>query len=181
MRVYESDAIRNVAVIGHGASGKTALVDALAFVAGSSKRHGSVPDGTALTDYTPDEIERQYSISLGLAHAEWENAKINLIDTPGYLDFTGDALAGVYAADAALVAVGATSGVEAGTEQVWRYATERGIPRLFVASMMDKENADFEKVIAGIKKRFETRYAVALSCVKMMARPARCSCSRCST
>jgi len=152
MRVYESDAIRNVAVIGHGASGKTALVDALAFVAGSSKRHGSVPDGTALTDYTPDESERQYSISLGLAHAEWENAKINLIDTPGYLDFTGDALAGVYAADAALVAVGATSGVEAGTEQVWRYATERGIPRLFVASMMDKENADFEKVIAGIKK-----------------------------
>jgi elongation factor G len=152
MRVYESGAIRNVAVIGHGASGKTALVDALAFVAGSSKRHGSVPDGTALTDYTPDEIERQYSISLGLAHAEWEDTKINLVDTPGYLDFTGDALAGVYAADAAAVVIGATAGVEAGTEQVWRYATERGIPRLFVASMMDKENADFEKVLAGIKK-----------------------------
>ncbi len=152
MRVYESGAIRNVAVIGHGASGKTALVDALAFVAGSSKRHGSVPDGTALTDYTPDEIERQYSISLGLAHAEWENTKINLVDTPGYLDFTGDALAGVYAADAAVVVIGATAGVEAGTEQVWRYTTERGIPRLFVASMMDKENADFEKVLAGIKK-----------------------------
>jgi len=156
MRVYESNAIRNVAVIGHGASGKTALVDALAFVAGSSKRHGSVPDGTALTDYTPDEIERQYSISLGLAHAEWENAKINLVDTPGYLDFTGDALAGVYAADAAVIAVGATAGVEAGTEQVWRYATERGIPRMFVASMMDKENADFEKVLAGIKKDLTT-------------------------
>ena len=152
MRVYESDAIRNVAVIGHGASGKTALVDALAFVAGSSKRHGSVPDGTALTDYTPDEIDRQYSISMGLAHAEWENAKINLIDTPGYLDFTGDALAGVYAADAAVVVIGATAGVEAGTEQVWRYATERGVPRLFVASMMDKENANFENVIKGIKK-----------------------------
>ncbi len=152
MRVYESDKIRNVAVVGHGASGKTTLVDALAFVAGSSKRHGSVPDGTALTDYTPDEIQRQYSISLGLAHAEWEDTKINLIDTPGYLDFTGDALAGVYAADAALIAVSATSGVEAGTEEVWRYATERGIPRLFVASMMDKENASFEDIIEGIKK-----------------------------
>ena len=151
MRVYGSDNIRNVAVVGHGASGKTALVDALAFVAGSSKRHGSVPDGTALTDYTPDEIERQYSISLGLAHAEWMGAKINLIVAPGYLDFTGDALAAVHAADAALVVVGATAGVEAGTEQVWQYTTARGIPALFVASMMDKENADFEKVVEGIK------------------------------
>jgi elongation factor G len=153
MRVYGSDNIRNVAVIGHGASGKTALVDALAFVAGSSKRHGSVPDGTALTDYTPDEIERQYSISLGLAHAEWMDSKINLIDAPGYLDFTGDALAAVYAADAAVITVGATAGVEAGTELVWQYTTERGMPCLFVASMMDKENANFEDVLAGIKKQ----------------------------
>ena len=152
MRVYGSDNIRNVAVIGHGASGKTTLVDALAFVAGSSKRHGSVPDGTALTDYTPDEIERQFSISLGLAHAEWMDSKINLIDAPGYLDFTGDALAAVYAADSAVVTVGATAGVEAGTELVWQYTTERGMPCLFVASMMDKENANFEDVLAGIKK-----------------------------
>jgi elongation factor G len=151
MRVYASDAIRNVAVVGHGASGKTTLVDALAFVAGSSKRHGSVPDGTALTDYTPDEIERQYSISLALAHAEWMDTKINLIDTPGYLDFTGDAMAGVYAADAALIVVGATSGVEVGTEKVWEYAAERTIPRLFVVSMLDKEHADFERVYKDIK------------------------------
>ena len=146
MRVYGSDRIRNVAVVGHGASGKTTLVDALAFVAGSSKRHGSVPDGTALTDYTPDEIERQYSISLALAHAEWMDTKINLIDTPGYLDFTGDAMAGVYAADAALVVVGATTGVEVGTEKVWEYAADRGIPRLLVVSMVEKENDDFERV-----------------------------------
>jgi len=151
MRVYASDAIRNVAVVGHGASGKTTLVDSLAFVAGSSKRHGSVPDGTALTDYTPDEIERQYSISLALAHAEWMDTKINLIDTPGYLDFTGDAMAGVYAADAALIVVGATSGVEVGTEKVWEYAAERAIPRLFVVSMLDKEHADFERVYKDIK------------------------------
>ena len=103
MRVYPGDAIRNVAVVGHGGSGKTSLVDALAFVSGSSKRHGSVPDGTALTDYTPDEIERKYSINLGLAYAEWRDTKINLIDTPGYLDFIGDAAAGIYAADAALI------------------------------------------------------------------------------
>ena len=102
MRVYKTPEIRNVAVVGHGASGKTSLVDALAFVAGTSKRHGSVKDGTALTDYTADEIERKYSINLALAVAEWMDTKLNLIDTPGYLDFTGDALAGVYAADSAV-------------------------------------------------------------------------------
>src|SRR5207253_3737974 len=84
MRVYKTTEIRNVAVVGHGAGGKTSLVDALAFVAGTSKRHGSVKDGTALTDYTADEIERKYSINLALGVAEWMNTKINLIDTPGY-------------------------------------------------------------------------------------------------
>ena len=157
MRVYAGDAIRNVAVVGHGASGKTTLVDALAFVAGSSKRHGSVPDGTALTDYTPDEIERQYSISLALAYAEWMDKKINLIDTPGYLDFTGDAMAGIYAADAALVVVGATAGVEVGTEKVWEYAAARSIPRLFMVSMLDKEHADFERVYKDIKDHLTTK------------------------
>src|SRR2546425_10604430 len=107
MRVYTTGEIRNVAVVGHGASGKTSLVDALAFVAGTSKRHGSVKDGTALTDYTPDEIERKYSINLALGVAEWMETKVNLIDTPGYLDFTGEALAGVGAAGGALVGVSA--------------------------------------------------------------------------
>ena len=152
MRVYEGAQIRNVAVVGHGASGKTTLVDALAFVAGSSKRHGSVKDGTSLTDYTPDEIERQYTINLALAYAEWMDAKINLVDTPGYLDFAGDALAGIYAADAALIVLSATSGVEVGTEQVFEYATERGLPRMFFVSLMDKEHADFDRVFNDISE-----------------------------
>jgi len=152
VKVYTGDVIRNVAVVGHGASGKTSLVDALAFVAGSSTRHGSVLQGTALTDYTPDEIERQYSISLALAHAEWKGVKINLIDTPGYLDFIGDALAGIYAADTALIVVSATAGVEVGTEKTWEFAAKRGIPRLFFLSLLDKENADFEKVYKDIKE-----------------------------
>jgi elongation factor G len=90
MRVYGSDAIRNVAFVGHGGSGKTTLVDALAFVSGASRRHGSIKDGTTLTDYTPDEIARQHSISLGLAYAEWMDTKLNLLYTPGYLDFFGE-------------------------------------------------------------------------------------------
>src|SRR2546427_331055 len=153
MRVYKTPEIRNVAVVGHGASGKTSLVDALAFVAGTSKRHGSVKDGTALTDYTPDEIERKYSINLALAVAEWMDIKLNLIDTPGYLDFTGDALAGVWAADGAVVVLAAAAGVEVGTEKVWDYCEQRRLPRILFISMMDKEHADFEKVYTQIKER----------------------------
>ncbi|MGH7754450.1 MAG: GTP-binding protein, partial [Gemmatimonadales bacterium] len=155
--MYKTEDIRNVAVVGHGASGKTSLVDALAFVAGTSKRHGSVKDGTALTDYTPDEIERKYSINLGLAVAEWMDKKVNLIDTPGYLDFTGDALAGVYAADGALVVVSATGGVEVGTEKVWEYCERRALPRMFFVSLMDKEHASFERVYEAIKARLTTK------------------------
>ena len=157
MRVYSGDAIRNVAVLGHGASGKTTLVDALAFVAGSSRRHGSVKDGTALTDYTADETERHYSINLALAHAEWMDTKINLIDTPGYLDFAGDALAGDFAADAALIVLSATSGVEVGTEQVFEYAEARGLPRLFFVSLMDKEHADFDRVFNDISEHLTSK------------------------
>jgi elongation factor G len=153
MREYSSSEIRNVAVVGHGASGKTTLVDALAFVSGASKRHGSIKDGTALTDYTPEETERGYSINLGCAFAEWMDVKINLLDTPGYLDFQGDAIAGLAAADGALVVVSATSGVEVGTERMFKLARERRDPVLFVVSMLDKENASFERTFQQIKAR----------------------------
>jgi len=157
MRVYTGEHIRNVAVLGHGASGKTALVDALAFVAGTTKRHGSVKDGTALTDYTPDEIERKYSISLAVAYAEWMDTKINFIDTPGYLDFAGDALAGAWAADAGLIVVSATGSVEVGTEQVFQYCDERGLPRMFYVSLMDKEHANFNRVVEDIKNKLTAK------------------------
>src|SRR5256885_13329096 len=136
MRVYKTPEIRTVAVVGHGASGKTSLVDALAFVAGTSKRHGAVKDGTALTDYTPDEIERKYSINLALAVAEWMETKLNLIDTPGYLDFTGEALAGVYAAGGAGGGGSATGGGEGGTGEVLGHREGRGIPRVVFCSLM---------------------------------------------
>src|SRR5437763_1413386 len=137
MREYRGSAIRNIAVVGHGASGKTSLVEALAFVSGSSKRHGTIADGTTLTDSAPEEIERGYSINLGCAHAEWMDTKINLIDTPGFLDFQGDALAGLAAADGALCVIGATAGVEVGTERMFHEAVSRGDPVLFVAAMKD--------------------------------------------
>ena len=151
MRDYEARAIRNVAVVGHGASGKTTLVDSLAFVSGSSRRRGSVKEGTALTDGTPEEIERHYSINVGCAIAEWMETKINLLDTPGYADFAGDATAGLAAADGALVAVSAVSGVEVGTERMFREAVERRDPVMFVITMMDKEHASFDRAFASIR------------------------------
>ncbi len=157
MREYRATEIRNVAVVGHGASGKTTLVDALAFVSGSSKRHGSIKDGTTLTDHTPEETERGYSINLGCAFAEWKDAKINLIDTPGYLDFQGDAIAGLAAADGAICVVSAQSGVEVGTEKMFREAVVRGDPVLFVISMMDKDHADFDRGYQQIKERLTNK------------------------
>ena len=152
MKVYGSNAIRNVAFVGHGGSGKSTLVDALAFVAGSSRRHGSIKDGTSLTDYTPDEIDRKHSISLGLAYAEWLDTKINLIDTPGFLDFFGETISGLYAADAAVVVLGGVSGVEVGTEKVWEVCDRLHLPRILFVTQMDKEHADFEDVFADVKE-----------------------------
>src|SRR5437763_2899666 len=157
MREFKGSEIRNIAVVGHGASGKTSLVDALAFVSGASKRHGSVRDGTALTDHTSEEIERGYSINLGCAYAEWQDTKINLIDTPGYLDFQGDAIAGLAAADGALCVIGATAGVEVGTERMFHEAVSRGDPVLFVVSMMDKEHAHFDAIYRQIKERLTSK------------------------
>lgn len=157
MKEYRAADIRNVAVVGHGASGKTSLVDALAFVSGSSKRHGSIKDGTTLTDYTPEEIDRGYSINLGCAFAESMDTKINLIDTPGYLDFQGDALAGLSAADGALCVVSATAGVEVGTEKMFRAAVEWRDPVLFVVTMMDKEHANFDRIYQQIKERLTNK------------------------
>ena len=151
MRVYGSTAIRNVAFVGHGGSGKTTLVDALAFVSGASRRHGNIKDGTTLTDYTPDEISRQHSISLGLAYAEWMDTKLNLLDAPGYLDFFGEAITALHAADAAVVVLSGVSGVEVGSEKAWEVCDRLHLPRLLFVGQMDKENANFERVFADVK------------------------------
>lgn len=160
-KTYSSTHIRNVAVLGHGGSGKTTLIDALCFVAGTSRRHGSVRDGTALTMYADEEIGHGISIQTASAFADWNGVKINLLDTPGYLDFTGDTIAATRVADGAVIVLGATTGVEVGTEKVWEYTQDRGIPRLFFVSMMDKENADFDKAVREIRDDLTDRAVVA--------------------
>ncbi len=151
MRVYGTNAIRNVAFVGHGAAGKTSLVDALAFVSGSSRRHGTILEGSTLTDYSADEIDRKHSISLGIGFAEWMDTKINLLDAPGFLDFLGEATAALYSADAAVVVLNATGGVEVGTEKVWDICDRIHLPRLIFVTQMDRDRANFERVFDDVK------------------------------
>lgn len=149
---YGSSDIRNIAVLGHGGSGKTTLVDAMCFIAGSTTRRGSVENGTAHTDFTPEEHDHGISINLAMGRAEWMGTKINLIDTPGYLDFFGEVEAAVRVVDGALMVVSATNGVEVGTERVWAACSKRSLPRMFFVSMMDRENASFEKCFNQIRE-----------------------------
>jgi len=152
VKTYGSDAIRNVAFVGHGAAGKTTLVDALAFVAGTTRRHGSIKDGTTLTDTSADEIERKHSIGLSAAFAEWMDTKINMLDTPGFLDFYGEVACALSVADAAVVVLSGTSGVEVGTEKVWETCDHLHLPRILFVSQMDKEHANFERVFDDVKE-----------------------------
>ncbi|HIF05609.1 MAG TPA: GTP-binding protein, partial [Gemmatimonadetes bacterium] len=150
---YTTDKIRNVAVLGHGGAGKTSLVDALCYTAGSTQRKGNVNEGTALTMYTPEEASHEISLQCTPAFCDYSGIKINLLDTPGFMDFVGETLAAIRVADSAVIVVSATSGVEVGTETVWEYAENRGVPRFFFVSMMDKEHASFERVYQDIKSR----------------------------
>jgi elongation factor G len=155
--VYTTDRIRNVVVVGHGGSGKTTLIDACCHAAGSSRRLGSTDDGTALTMFTPEEIDHKTSMNVAVGHAEWKETKINFVDTPGYLDFQGETRAGVRVADGAVVVVSGPSGVEVGTERVWELVQDRHLPTIFFVSMMDRPNADFEKVYRDINENLTSK------------------------
>ena len=151
-RLFKTEHIRNVVVLGHGGSGKTTLIDAVCFAAGTSQRKGSVGAGTALTMTTPEETGPGMSMQLTVAHVIQEGTKVNLLDTPGYMDFVGEATAAARVADAALVTVNATSGVEVGTEMVWQLCDDRALPRMIVVSMMDKMHANFGKVLNEVRE-----------------------------
>jgi elongation factor G len=146
--------VRNVALVGHAGSGKTTLAEALLFVGGATSRQGSVEQGTTVLDHEPEETERGISLSLGVATFEWNGHRINLIDTPGSSDFSGDARAGLRAADLALFVVSGVDGVEVQTGQLWRIAGEEGIPRAVVVSKLDRERSSFERTIEQLREAF---------------------------
>jgi elongation factor G len=151
--------IRNVALVGHGGSGKTSLAEALLYVTGVTTRQGSVDQGTTLLDFDPEEQDRKISLGLAVASVEWKGHRINVIDTPGYADFSGDARVALRAADLALFVVSAVDGVEVQTEILWKVAGDEGIPRAFFITKLDRERASFSRVLAQLRDSFGKRVA----------------------
>jgi len=154
VKVYDGQNIRNVALVGHGGSGKTQLISALLFAAGMVNRLGKVDDGTSVTDYDEEEIQRKFSISAALAYAEWGKTKINFIDTPGYNIFLHETEAGLLAADSVLMLVHGVAGVEVQTEKTWKFAEERGLPSLIVLNQMDRDRASFDRSLESLRSAF---------------------------
>jgi len=167
MKAYSTQWIRNVGIVGHGATGKTQLVSSLLHAAGMTTRYGKVAEGTTVTDWDEEEIARKISIQSALAYAEWaaagqaEKTKINFIDTPGYSTFVNETRAVLIAADAALITIDAHSGVQVVTEKVWDFCAEYELPRAFVVNWMDRELASFERSLESIQQVFG-RGAVAV-------------------
>lgn len=154
MKEYTGDKIRNVAIVGHGGSGTTSLTEALLYRSGAINRMCKVEDGQTTTDYEPEEIKRGVSVNATLAPVEWNDTKINFIDTPGFADFVAEVKGAFRAVDSALIVVCATSGVQVGTEQCWKLAEEAGLPRIIFVNKMDRENADFDSILANLRGKF---------------------------
>jgi elongation factor G len=152
-----TDKVRNVVLVGHGGAGKTSLAEAMLYLSGATKRLGTVDDGHSVLDYEPEEIKRKFSINLSLAPVVHDGVKINVIDTPGYADFVGDAVAGMEAAEMALFVVDAVAGPQVQTERLWKIAGDLGIARAVFINRMDKEHADFDAVMAALDAKFGHR------------------------
>ena len=152
MKVYESKDIRNVALIGHGNSGKTSIAAGILYTTGATNRLTRVDEGNTVTDFDDDEIARKVTISTAAASAEWKRSKVNLLDTPGFNIFINDTHAAMIAADAALVVVDAVAGVEVQTEKVWEFANEFSQPRAIVVNKLDRERASFERALRASTK-----------------------------
>ncbi|MCL2059058.1 MAG: elongation factor G [Oscillospiraceae bacterium] len=147
MNDYTVKRLRNVCLLSHGGAGKSTLAEAMMYNTGVLDRFGKIADGTTTTDYDPEEIKRKISINLAIAPFEWNDYKVNLIDTPGYFDFVGEVKQGVRVADSALILISAKDGVAVGTEKSWEYIKDDKLPRIMFINKMDDENADFDKVV----------------------------------
>ena len=148
------DSIRTIALIGHGGSGKTSLAEALLFTAGVTTRLGSVDQGTTMLDHEPEEEERKLSLNLSVASLEWDGCKINLIDTPGYADFSGDARSAIRVADLALFVVSGVDGVEVQTELMWKVAAEEGTPRAVFVTKLDRDRSSLNRTLEELREAF---------------------------
>lgn len=154
MKVYRTDEIRNVVLLGHGGSGKTSLVEAMSYVSGATSRMGKIADGNTISDFDKEEQKRKFSLSTTLVPIEWEKAKINILDTPGYFDFVGEVEEAVSAADAAVIVVSGKAGVEVGTEKAWELCDKYNLPRMIYVTEMDVDDASFRQVVEDLTDKY---------------------------
>src|SRR4051812_46853467 len=154
METHQPGDIRNFAIVGHASSGKTMLAEAMLACSGAITRMGRIPEGTTVSDYHVSEKQRQISVQTSFLHTEWQGKKFNILDTPGYLDFVGESLSALRVADFALVIIHAQHGIGVGTERVWNYATDYGIPKIIVINAVDKQNEHFDEVLADARAHY---------------------------
>jgi len=159
MKPTSPEKIRNVALISHGGAGKTSLAEAMLFDAGAISRLGTVEAGTTAFDWDPDEHKRNQSINLAIGSIEHDGVRITIVDTPGYADFQADVVEALAAVDAAIVVIDASAGVEVGTEEVWKLADARNLPRMIFINKMDRENANYDATLDALKARFGPKIA----------------------
>lgn len=159
MNIYTTDKIRNVALLGHGGSGKTSLAEAMAYLSGITSRLGKVEDGNTVSDFSKEEQKRKISISTSVIPVEWEGYKINILDTPGFFDFAGEVEEAISAAGAAIIVVNGKAGVEVGTQKAWDICEKYKIPRMIYVSNMDVDNASFRQVVEDMTQMFGKKMA----------------------
>ena len=152
--MVEIDKLRNVVTLSHGGAGKTAVSEALLYNSKGTTRLGRVEDGNTVSDYEPEEVRRAGSIQMSMIPCSWNGYKVNILDTPGYDDFIGEAIAALRVSEGAIIVVAAPSGTEVGTERSWNRCDEEGIPRIFFINKMDRENADFYRSLESIQAHF---------------------------
>ena len=154
MAMMETKKIRNVALLGHGGSGKTSLAEAMLYITGSTDRLGKIADGNTVSDYDAEETKRGFSLSTSLLNMTWKDCKINVLDTPGYLDFVGEVNQALRVADSAVILVDGKAGIEIGTELAWSYADAAGLPRAFFINKFDDNDARFARVLDDLHVTF---------------------------
>lgn len=154
MKKYNTSQIRNVVLMGHGGAGKTTLAEAILRTTGTISRRGTIEDGNTVSDYDPEEIKRKFSIKTSLIPVEWKDHKINILDAPGYDDFTGEVEQGLRIADTAVIVINAASGLEIGAQKAWKFAGDAGLPRMIYITGMDLDNANMPRILKELKQRY---------------------------
>ena len=159
MNVYTTDRIRNVVLLGHGGAGKTTLTEAIAYLSGITNRCGTVADGNTVSDYDKEEIRRKFSIGASVVPAEWNKYKINIIDTPGYFDFVGEAQQAAGIADAAVIVISGKDGIQVGTEKAWELCEQYKLPRMFFVTGLDNDDVSYRTIVESLQELYGKKIA----------------------